>query len=176
MSFDLQYPIGPYTPAANPAAARASVICRLQRVPGALRLAVVDLAPSQLDTPYRPGGWTVRQVVHHVADSHMNFYMRLKLAMTEANPVVRPYEEQRWAELPDVAAVPIGVSLTLLDGVHERADQLLRAMSDADFQRTYVHPASGQHTVDYLIGMYAWHGEHHVAHVTALRTRAGWAS
>lgn len=176
MTTDLRYPIGSYTPSATPAAVRAETLRRLQRVPASLRLAVVDLTAAQLDTPYRPGGWTVRQLVHHVADSHMNFYMRLKLAMTEVNPVIRPYEEQLWAELPDVAAVPIEVSLALLDGVHERADRVLRAMSDADFQRTYVHPASGQHTVDYLIGMYAWHGEHHTAQVRALRTREGWAA
>lgn len=176
MTTDLRYPIGTYTPSAEPAATRAQTVRRLQRVPAGLRLAVVDLTAAQLDTPYRPGGWTVRQVVHHVADSHVNFYMRLKLAMTEPNPVIRPYEEQLWAELPDVAAVPIGVSLTVLDGVHERADHLLRAMTDADFRRTYVHPASGQHTVDYLIGMYAWHGEHHTAHVTALRAREGWTA
>jgi uncharacterized damage-inducible protein DinB len=174
MTDNLKYPIGTYTAAPDPAAVRATNIRRLQRVPALLRSAVIDLNPGQLDTPYRPGGWTVRQVVHHVADSHMNFYMRLKLAMTELNPVIRPYEEQLWAELADVAATPIAVSLALLDAVHERADHVLRAMSAADFQRTYVHPASGQHTVDYLIGMYAWHGEHHAAHVTGLRAREGW--
>lgn len=176
MTADMRFPIGPFSPSASPEKDRTSTIRRLARVPAALRLAVADLSEEQLGTPYRPGGWTVRQVVHHVADSHVNFYMRLKLAMTEVNPVIRPYEEQLWAELPDVAAVPIGVSLAMLDGVHERADRVLRAMADADFQRTYVHPASGQHTVDYLIGMYAWHGEHHTAHVTALRAREGWTA
>lgn len=176
MTSDLRYPIGPFQPPAQPAAARAANIRRLARIPAALRLAVADLDDAQLNTPYRPAGWTVRQLVHHVADSHVNFYMRLKLALTEVNPTIRPYEEQLWAELADVATTPIATSLAILDAVHERADRVLRQLDDAAFGRTYVHPASGQHTLDYLVAMYAWHGEHHVAHVTSLRARSGWAS
>lgn len=176
MTPDLKYPIGPFQPPAEPAAVRAANIRRLARIPAALRLAVADLDDAQLNTPYRPAGWTVRQLVHHVADSHVNFYMRLKLALTEVNPTIRPYEEQLWAELADVATTPIATSLAILDGVHERADRVLRHLDDAAFARTYVHPASGQHTLDYLVAMYAWHGEHHIAHVTSLRARSGWAS
>jgi uncharacterized damage-inducible protein DinB len=174
MTPDLRFPIGPFVPPAHPEAERGATIRRLARVPSSIRLAVADLSEGQLATPYRPGGWSVRQVVHHVADSHLNFYVRLKLALTESNPTIRPYEEQLWAELADVAATPLGVSLAILDGVHERADRLLRTLTDADFHRTYVHPASGQHDVDYLLALYAWHGEHHVAHVTHLRAREGW--
>lgn len=174
MTEDMRFPIGPFSPPASPAKDRVATIRRLARIPASLRLAVADLSEGQLGTPYRPGGWSVRQLVHHVADSHLNFYLRLKLALTESNPTIRPYEEQLWAELADVATTPLATSLAILDGVHERADRVLRSLADADFDRTYVHPASGQHTIDYLIAMYAWHGEHHVAHVTQLRAREGW--
>ncbi len=174
MNSDLRFPIGAFAPPADPTRSRAAAITRLSRIPAALRLAIVDLSPAQLETPYRPGGWTLQQLVHHVADSHVNFYTRLKLALTEENPTIRPYEEQHWAELADNGTTPVTTSLAILDGIHERADRVLRALPDAAFARTYVHPASGQHTVDYLIHMYAWHGEHHTAHVTRLREREGW--
>jgi hypothetical protein len=174
MTTDARYPIGPFTAPTELTAHRAETIRRLARVPAALRLAVADLDDRQLDTAYRPGGWTVRQLVHHVADSHLNFYVRLKLALTEDQPTIRPYDEVRWAELADVRLAPLAISLGLLDAVHDRADRLLRTLGDSDFARTYVHPASGLHTVDYLVAMYAWHGEHHVAHVTQLRAREGW--
>lgn len=174
MTDDLRYPIGPFVPPASSATQRRDCILRLAKLPATLRLAVVDLEDPQLDTPYRPAGWSVRQVVHHVADSHVNFYMRLKLAVTEIHPTIWPYDEVQWALLADVASTPLATSLALLDAVHERADRLLRSLGEAAFARTYVHPASGAHTVDHLVALYAWHGEHHVAHVTGLRQRQGW--
>lgn len=174
MTDPLRFPIGAFVPPTAPAETRGHAIHRLCRIPANLRLAVVDLAPAQLATPYRSGGWTVQQLVHHVADSHVNFYTRLKLALTEDNPTIRPYEEQLWAELADNATTPVSTSLAILDGVHERADRVLRTLPESAFARTYVHPASGQHTIDYLVHMYAWHGEHHIAHVTRLREREGW--
>ena len=129
----MRFPIGPFSPPASPAKDRAATIRRLARIPASLRLAVADLSEGQLGTPYRPGGWSVRQLVHHVADSHLNFYLRLKLALTESNPTIRPYEEQLWAELADVATTPLATSLAILDGVHERADRVLRSLTAADF-------------------------------------------
>ena len=130
------------------------------------------LDDPQLDTPYREGGWTLRQVVHHVADSHINAYVRVKLALTEENPTVKPYEEQLWAELPD-SRLPIDLSLELLEQLHTRLSAVLEDVTD--FARPWTHPAQGRtFTLDTLLGMYAWHGRHHVAHVTGLRERQGW--
>jgi uncharacterized damage-inducible protein DinB len=136
---------------------------------------VKGLTDAQLDTPYRPDGWTVRQLVHHVADSHMNAYTRFRLALTEDNPTIKPYDEASWARLPDARTLPIGVSLDLLDAMHERLVHLLRAANDADFQRPLTHPENGPMTVDSLLSIYGWHGRHHTAHVSALRERMKWS-
>jgi hypothetical protein len=138
-----------------------------------MREAVTGLNDAQLDTPYRPGGWTVRQVVHHVPDSHMNAYIRLKLALTEDTPVIKTYEESLWAQLADARA-PIEDSLVLLERLHRRWDLLLGSMAPGDFARRFRHPELGAMSIDELISLYAWHGRHHVAHVTTLRERMGW--
>lgn len=172
---DLRYPVGPYTPPATfDAEWRGHCIDIIANTPSALRGVVEGLNDSQLDTPYRPGGWTVRQVVHHVPDSHINAFVRLKLALTEDTPVIRPYNEAAWALLEDARTTPIETSLLLLQTVHDRFTRLWRAMGERDFERRYVHPESGEHTLHYLLGMYAWHGPHHVAHIAALRQREGW--
>jgi uncharacterized damage-inducible protein DinB len=141
--------------------------------PAALRNAVRGLDDKQLDTPYRDGGWTVRQVVHHVPDSHMNAFIRLKLGLTENHPTIKPYEQQLWSELPD-ARGPIEPSLSLLDSLHERWVRLLRSLGERDFARTIFHPENGEMTLGLLTAHYAWHGKHHTAHITSLRTRVGW--
>jgi uncharacterized damage-inducible protein DinB len=173
---DLRYPVGRMErkPSLTPSE-RRSAIDAIAAAPAALRAAVKGLNDAQLDTPYRPDGWTVRQVVHHVADSHMNAYTRFRLALTEDNPTIKPYDEAKWADLVDARTLPIGVSLDLLDRLHERLVHLLRATKDADFQRTLVHPENGPMTMDALLGVYAWHGRHHTAHVTALRERMKWS-
>ena len=172
---DLRYPIGPFEyRAPTTAADRGAWIETIARTPGKLRAAVAGLDPGQLDTAYRPGGWTVRQVAHHVPDSHMNAYIRCKLALTEDHPTIKPYFEARWAELPD-SARPIDGALALLDLLHERWVALLRATPEAAFARTLYHPeAKIDFTLDRLVAMYAWHGPHHTAHVTELRRRQGW--
>lgn len=134
-------------------------------LPKKLRGVVSGLSNEQLDTPYRDGGWTIRQVVHHIADSHMNAYIRFKLALTEESPVIKPYEEARWAELED-SKLQVEVSLTLIESVHSRLITLLKGVSDDDLKRTFVHPDSGIVTVEKNIGLYAWHGNHHLAHIT----------
>lgn len=143
-------------------------------MPQRLREAVAGLKDEQLDTPYRPGGWTVRQTVHHVADSHMNSYLRFKLALTENSPTIKPYNEAAWANLPEAKAAPIAVSLALIDALHERLVLMLRAMSDQDFTRTFQHPERGAVRLDTNVALYGWHSRHHVAHITALRKRMGW--
>ena len=148
-------------------------IKEIEELPGLLRAAVKNMNMEQLDTPYRSGGWTVRQVVHHLADSHMNAYIRFKLALTEGNPTIKPYMEEKWAELPD-SKLPINVSLDLLASLHKRLVQLLHNLSPDDLKRTFLHPATGQVTVGKNIGLYAWHGRHHLAHITALSSRKGW--
>ena len=175
MSPDLRYPIGPFVPpAVVDAASRARAITAISDAPEELRAAVRGLTRGQLETPYRPEGWTVRQVVHHVVDSHLNAYTRLRLALTEDCPTIRPYEEARWAELTDAKHMDVEISLTLLQALHARFVALLQSLTEADWHRRYVHPSSGEHTLDYLLEMYAWHGRHHVAHVTALRSRLQW--
>jgi len=149
-------------------------IRQIAEAPAALAAAVKGLDERQLGTPYRPGGWTVRQVVHHVPDSHVNAYVRFKLALTEDNPTIKTYNEAAWADVADTARTPIDVSLTLLDTLHRRWVILLESLSDADFTRPLQHPDSGPMTLDRLLQMYAWHGRHHVAHVTELRKREGW--
>ena len=146
----------------------------IARTPANLRAAVKGLTETQLDTPYRAGGWTVRQVVHHVPDSHMNSYMRFKLALTEDEPTIKPYAEDRWAELADSKATPIEVSLTMLDSLHDRWVRLLRSLGPEDWKRTFRHPELGPMTLEKTLALYAWHGKHHVAHVTELRRQRGW--
>jgi uncharacterized damage-inducible protein DinB len=174
-SQDLRFPTGKFQrPAELDAKARAEAIEIIAATPARLREAVRGLTNEQLETPYRPGGWTVRQVVHHVPDSHLNAYVRFKLALTEDAPTIKPYDEARWAELPDVSTVPIATSLTLLDAVHERWLAILRAMKPDDFARLLVHPETGRQRLDQVLALYAWHGPHHTAHITSLRQRMGW--
>jgi uncharacterized damage-inducible protein DinB len=174
-SADLRFPTGRFQrPASLGADARARAIETIAATPARLREAVRGLSDGQIDTEYRPGGWTVRQVVHHLPDSHMNAYIRFKLALTEDEPTIKPYEENLWAQLADAKVVPIATSLTLLDAVHERWIAILHAMSTSDFERTLVHPENGRQRLDQMLALYAWHGPHHVAHVTKLRERMGW--
>ena len=142
--------------------------------PANLRAAVKGLSESQLDTPYRPAGWTVRQVVHHMPDSHMNSYVRFKLALTEDEPTIKTYAEDRWAELADTKATPIGVSLTLFDSLHDRWVRLMRSLTTEDWKRSFRHPDLGPMSLEKALALYAWHGRHHVTHITALREREGW--
>src|SRR5258706_10385472 len=172
---DLQYPIGPFTfPGSTTAQERAIWIQEIARAPRDLRAAASGLSGEQLDTPYRPGGWTVRQVAHHIPDSHLNSYVRFKLALTENEPTIRPYDEALWAKLQDSRDTPVEVSLSLLEALHHRWDVLLRSLQPEDFARRLRHPESGTMTLDDMVGHYAWHGRHHVAHITALRAREGW--
>jgi hypothetical protein len=166
---DPRYPVGRFKPIPNPAAdVRKQAIADLSALPARMREAVEGLSDAQLDTPYREGGWTLRQVVHHVADSHMNGLIRVKLALTEDNPTIKPYKEARWAELPD-ARLPVEISLKIIEGVHARLDAIVAGLSDADFKRTFVHPESGQNTLETWVQLYGWHSRHHVAHITELR-------
>lgn len=175
-SNDLRYPIGRFQrPASLSPAERAAAVAAIAEAPARLREAVAGLTPDQLDTPYREGGWTVRQLVHHVPDSHLNAYVRCKLALTEEAPTIRPYDEKRWAELPEAKTAPIEPSLVLLEGLHGRWVLALGGMNPADWQRPLVHLEMGRLTVEQLIALYMWHGRHHTAHVTALRQRQGWS-
>jgi uncharacterized damage-inducible protein DinB len=172
---DFQYPIGKFQPSEKISEQdRQSFIQQIAEAPAALWSAVTGLSEKQLDTPYREGGWTVRQVVHHLADSHMNALVRFKLAMTEDQPAIKTYDQKRWAELPDAKRAPVVVSLSLVDMVHKRLVTLLRSMSAADFARTMDHPEQGIVTLDRYLSLYAWHGRHHIAHITDLRKRMGW--
>lgn len=172
---DLRYPIGKFrAPAALDAAGREEAVAEIAAMPARLRAAVAGLSEAQLDTPYRPGGWTVRQVVHHVPESHLNAYTRLKLAVTENEPTIKPYDETRWAEQAEVKTAPPEVSLALLEALHVRWVLALRALAPEDWERTWKHPEHGTRTVEWLVALYAWHGRHHVAHVTSLRQREGW--
>ncbi|HWR36427.1 MAG TPA: bacillithiol transferase BstA [Clostridia bacterium] len=171
---DARYPIGKFTWAGpNTESDRKCYIDQIEQAPVQLRAAVFGLTDQQLDTPYREGGWTVRQVVHHVADSHMNAYIRFKLALTENEPTVKPYDEKAWAEQPD-SKLPVEVSLQLFDRLHQRFTTILRSMKPADFDRKLRHPELGEVVLDRYVAMYAWHGKHHVAHITELRNRMGW--
>ena len=170
----LRYPIGKMpNPATFTQEELHSWISNIERLPKQLRDAVQNLTPEQLETPYRPVGWTVRQVVHHVADSHINAIIRLKLALTEENPTIKPYEEQLWAELPDYK-LDIEPSLLILENIHARFVKILRGMAWADFSRTFFHPGlQASVTLGALAAMYSWHGRHHTAHITGLKTRSG---
>jgi uncharacterized damage-inducible protein DinB len=173
---DLRYPVGKFDwDAPIRESEHPKLIAAIAEAPGALRSAVAGLSRDQLETHYRPGGWTVKQVVHHVPDSHLNAYSRFKLALTEDEPTIKPYNEAAWAELADSAQVPIDVSLNLLDALHVRWVSLLRSMTPVDFRRTLRHPEHGRVlTLAQMLGLYAWHGRHHVSHITALRKREGW--
>jgi hypothetical protein len=172
---DLSYPIGQFD-LTQPVApeARPELIAIIAGAPARFREAVRGLDDAQLDTPYRPDGWTVRQVVHHAADSHMNAFMRFRWALTEDNPAVRGYNQVKWAELHDSRTLPVDASLALLDGLHARWTDLLRSMSQADFERTFEHSELGPLPLDRVLGLYAWHTRHHAAHITGLRDRSGW--
>jgi len=176
---DLSYPAGKFAGKLD-ATAAVDPNCLLQDIaaiaaaPERFRSAVAGLDDRQLDTPYRPGGWTLRQVVHHVADSHMNSYIRFRLAMTEDSPVIKPYDQAKWAELRYARTMPVDVSLGLLDGLHARWVVLLRSFSGADFARTLRHPELGVLRLDQYVALYSWHCRHHAAHITGLRERMGW--
>jgi uncharacterized damage-inducible protein DinB len=174
---DPRYPVGKFDwSAPEPTAAeRKRFIAEVAATPAKMRAAVKGLTPKQFNTPYREGGWTVKQVVHHVPESHMNAYIRFKLALTEETPTIKPYLEDRWAKLPDVSATPAETSLVMLEALHDRWLRLMNSMSDADFARTFFHPEKGGNlTLGKTLALYAWHGRHHVAHVTSLRERMGW--
>jgi uncharacterized damage-inducible protein DinB len=173
---DLRYPVGPWVePAQITPADRARNIEQIAAAPTAVRKAVAGLTEAQVETPYRDGGWTVRQVVHHLPDSHMNAYMRLKFGLTESEPHVKPYEQSDWAVTPEVATTPIAVSLDLLEALHARWVALLRGMTNEQFARRIRHPEwKAPLTLDMLAAHYAWHGRHHVGHITELRKRKGW--
>jgi uncharacterized damage-inducible protein DinB len=176
MSSDPRYPIGPFQRRDELTAdERAAMLEDIAATPARMREAVAGLSDEQLDTPYREGGWTLRQVVHHVPDSHLNAYCRLKLALTEEQPVIRPYDESLWAKLDDARVTPVEVSLTLLESLHSRWMDIFRSMKPEDFRRTLRHPEhEGTQTLDWLVAMYAWHGRHHTGHITSTRQRMGW--
>jgi len=172
---DLRYPIGRFRPVMPVTSElRFAAIDAIAGLPDRMRTAVADLTDARLDTRYRPDGWTLRQVVHHVADSHMNALIRVKLALTEETPTIRPYDENAWALLADMQ-MPVNVSLQLLEGVHARWVMLYRSMTPEDFERSFVHPElQTQLTLDWHLQMYAWHSHHHLAHITELRRVKGW--
>jgi DinB superfamily len=172
---DVRYPIGKFSWGGKQTVKeRNHSIDEIAATPGRMRKAVAGLNTSQLDTPYRDGGWTVRQVVHHVPDSHMNSYIRFKFALTEHEPTIKPYDEAQWAELIDGRTAPIEPSLNLLEGLHHRWTLFLTSLSEDDVNRRFHHPELGVVTIDQYIALYAWHGAHHVAHITSLRERNGW--
>ena len=176
----LQYPIGKeeeqeYFHAAYSDAIKSALLVDLKMLPGLIEMAVQDMDAAQLATPYRPGGWSVYQLVHHVADSHMHAYLRCKWALTEDNTVVKPYDQDAWASLADSELVPINISLTLLHALHQRFVAMLEDLPDESWHRTVFHPEQEQQiSVWNLLGMYSWHGKHHVAHITTLKERMRW--
>jgi len=172
---DPRYPIGKFEYQTPPTAEeRQKLIDGIAQAPSRLREAIRGLSPEQLDTPYREGGWTVRQVVHHVPDSHMNAYIRFKLALTEDEPTIKPYMEDRWAKLADTTNTPPEVSLSLMESLHDRWVRLLRSIEPNDWKRTFQHPELGLMPLEKTLVLYSWHGRHHVAHITELRKRMGW--
>ncbi len=172
---DLRYPVGKFNfPDAVSREDRNRLVGEIAEAPMHLRAAVRGLSDAQLDTPYRPGGWTVRQVVHHVPDSHLNSYTRFRLALTEDEPTIKPYQEDRWAELADARSAPIEVSLRLLECLHSRWIGLLRSLSEEQWKRSFRHPDLGLISLEKNAALYAWHGRHHVAHIVNLRERMAW--
>jgi uncharacterized damage-inducible protein DinB len=173
---DLQYPVGKFKRIEGtlPNNLRQDYITAIRDTPYLLEKAVEKLSEEQLDTPYRPEGWTVRQLIHHIADSHMNSFVRFKLALTEDNPIIKPYEEKLWAETPEIFVVPVGISLQLLNMLHRRWIALLEALQPEDFKRTFQNPSSGIMSIDQAIALYAWHCKHHLAHIIRLKERSNW--
>jgi uncharacterized damage-inducible protein DinB len=172
---DPRYPIGKFElPKDVTPALRQAAIDDIAATPAKVRAAVTGLSDAQLDTPYREGGWTVRQVVHHLVDSHMNAYIRLRFALTENQPTIKPYDENSWANLEDARSAPVEVSLRLLEPLHERWVRLLRSVKTEQFARTLLHPDVGVKNLDWLLFLYTWHGKHHTAHITQLRKHKGW--
>jgi uncharacterized damage-inducible protein DinB len=175
MEKDPKYPIGKYEAQPFSESQKKKWIADIQFLPNELEQAIENLDEAQLQTPYRDGGWTVHQLVHHLADSHMNSFIRFKLALTEDNPTIKPYEENAWSEMADVTKEPINVSITLLYALHKRWLTLLQNMSDADFEKTLFNPQRrGQLTLWEMLGIYAWHGKHHVEHIKTLKENKGW--
>jgi len=175
MQKDIRYPIGKFDKNINVTKEmRREFINTIETLPLQLRKEVENLSPQQLDTPYRDGGWTVRQLVHHIPDSHINAYVRFKLALTEDNPKIKTYEEHLWAELPDTFKTPIEVSLNLLEGVHTRWAILLRSLTEEQFEKTFQHPEWKNITLNETLGLYAWHSKHHLAHITELKKKMSW--
>ncbi len=172
---DLRYPIGKFH-FAGPLTDEQKKTCLddIAQAPAKLRAAVQLLSDAQFDTPYRPDGWTVRQVVHHMPDSHLNSYVRFKLALTEDEPTIKTYAEDRWAELDDTKTTPVEVSLILLESLHDRWMRLLRSLTSEEWKRTFRHPDLGAMNLEKTLALYAWHGRHHVSHITSLREREGW--
>jgi len=174
MTMDPRYPIGKYEPQPFSEAQKEEWLLDIKFLPEALERSLLNLDAAQLETPYRDGGWTVQQLVHHVADSHMNAYIRFKLGVTEENPTIKPYEEKLWAEQPD-NELPVNISITLLHALHQRWYTAIKHLKEADWNRTVVHPEHGrQMSLWFLLGLYAWHGKHHTAHITSLRERNNW--
>jgi hypothetical protein len=176
MSEDLRYPTGKFAPKRAPLTTeeRAALVERIAALPAELRAALHGLDDAQLDTPYREGGWSPRQIAHHVADSHLNAFIRVKLALTEDRPTVKPYDQEAWAALPDVSRLPVEHSLSIVDGLHARWTVLLRELTADQFSRVAVHPEMGDVDVDFLLQLYGWHGHHHTTQITDLRARSGW--
>lgn len=171
----LRYPIGRFEEDPQPTRSKQKGWAdQIGAVPGELRALVQDLSERHLDTPYRPEGWTIRQVIHHLADSHLNGYIRTKLALTEDSPIIKSYDEASWAELPDAAGAPIESSMSLLESLHSRWVLALRALDEEALRRTLRHPDHGTITISRIVQNYAWHGRHHIAHVNALRDKMGW--
>jgi uncharacterized damage-inducible protein DinB len=172
---DARYPIGKFqTPAEYNAITRRLHIQQLEEMPGLLRSAVKGLTAEQLNEPYRDGGWSLRQVVHHIADSHLNAYTRFKLAVTEEEPTIKTYNEKAWAGLEDSMKADVEVSLVLIKALHQRLVLFLKSLDEKHFTRSYVHPETGKGSVDRILALYAWHGKHHIAHITQLRELKGW--
>ncbi|MDE3237226.1 MAG: putative metal-dependent hydrolase [Bacteroidota bacterium] len=175
MSTDPRYPLGIYQPQVFSHEVKEKWLLDIKYLPDELETAVQNLDAAQLDTPYRESGWSIKQLVHHVADSHMNAYIRFKLGLTEHHPTIKPYDEKEWAKLADNDLVPINVSLTLLHALHQRWYAILKGLTEEQFERTVVHPEHGrQMSLWFLLGLYAWHGKHHTAHITTLREKKGW--
>ena len=172
--FDPRYPVGRFRRAEANLTDHPAHIATIAALPENLRAAIDRLSDAQLDTPYREGGWTVRQLVHHLADSHVNSYVRMRLALTEDWPTIKPYDEKLWADLSDARTAPIDLSLQILEGLHARWVLLLRSLQGDQWQRGYVHPENGRQTLAEAAALYAWHCRHHVAHITELRKRSGW--
>lgn len=173
---DLRFPIGKFKWEGDATdEQRQQFIRAIAETPARVRAAIAGLSAEQLETPYRPDGWTVRQVVHHLVDSHINSYVRFRLALTEDAPTIKPYYEERWAELADARQAPVDLSLALLDALHQRWVILLESLTAEDYARTFTHPEMGQVPLDKNLALYSWHGRHHVAHITSLRERMGWS-